>query len=115
MKSPEHFFGIIGWQGQGDIGPITMYTSRRHKLVWFLRAPALNPPSPLQISQRNKWRIAAAEWWSLSASERENWLRASKVGHLRISGWNLWMYWRLTRDKEAIKTVERSTGINLLA
>lgn len=110
----QTLFRFLGWNTQGDLGPWTFYTSKRQALVFYLRAPPTKPPTPLQTIRRNRWGQAAQAWTQLSAEARANWERATHAAHLRITGLNLWMYWKLTADESAIRTVERESGIPLL-
>lgn len=104
----------LGWSTQGDLGPLTMYTSRRGNLVFFDKAPPLNPPSQLQIYFRDRWRIAAAAWRDLTDEQRATWLLAARRANLMIGGYNLWIYWRTTEDSPSIETIERQTGLVLM-
>lgn len=108
-------FRFLGWNTQGDLGPFTFYTSKRNGLVWYPRSPPTQGPTPLQLLQRNRWTAAAEAWSALPPATRALWTAAAHRSYLRISGINLWMYWHLTQDDAAIRTVERQSGITLLA
>lgn len=83
-------------------------------LVWYLRAPPTHPASKLQQAQRDRWTAAAQAWTAEPPAVRADWERATFAAHLRITGLNLWMYWKLTDDHASIRTIERQTGIGLL-
>lgn len=108
-------FRFLGWNTQGDLGPYTFYTSKRKGLIFYAKAPPTSPPSPLQLLQRDRWRNAAEAWTAAAAATREVWNLASARARLRIGGCNLWMFHRLTGDDAAIRTIERQTGLTLLA
>jgi hypothetical protein len=104
---------MLGLYASGDLGPWTFYTSRRHAIVAFLRAPPKTPATYLQLRQRNRWR-AAAEAWSLADSPtRQRWRDASRLANLRITPYNLWVWYQTTHDSAALSTIENQTGIEL--
>lgn len=101
---------LIGYNTQGDIGPWTCYTNRKRKLVVFEKAPPEMPPSYLQLKQRNRFRRCARLWWFLTQTQRDNWELVSTRARLRITGFNLFTYWYLTDDNDAIDTLAHQTG-----
>ena len=105
---------LLGLSPTGDIGPFTMYTSQRGRPVWFPKSPPLSPPSIRQVSQRNAWRTAALLWRSTPPLEKANWKRAARKVHLKITAYNLFMYWSTTNRRDIIATIERNSGIKLL-
>lgn len=105
---------FCGTNIQGDIDGLTLYVSSRGKVVAFLRAPPDKPPSPDQISIRNRWRAAGAAWAALPEGQRTNWLNVARQLRLRIGGYNLWTYWYTTGQDEVIRTMERRSGLALL-
>ncbi len=114
MQVDTKLLRFMGLNTQGDFGPWTFYTGARQQLVFFIKAPPLEPPSPAQTTRRNAFRLNAYVWRSISQAARENWERASQVAHLKITGWNLFTYWNLTYDRATIATIERITGLFLL-
>lgn len=111
-KSPALTF--IGWRPTGDLGPLTGYTSKRGKPVWFLKSPPTTPPTNWQLHRRAFFKVAADHWWRIGPHRRSDWLRAARLAHLNITGYNLFTYYQLTRDRAAIATVEQQTAIQLL-
>lgn len=115
MLTPTtHILSYLGLRPTGDLGPLTAYTSKRGKHVWFLKAPPTCPPTVWQTRQRNKFRLAARAWRALSDAERNEWHRAETRGKLNITAYNLYVYWTLTRDDRAICTIARQTDTNLI-
>jgi len=110
----QSLFRFLGWSTQGDLGPFTFYTTRRSKLVFYVKAPPKSPPTPFQLSLRNRWRLIALTWSALPETDRARWERVSKSAHLRITGYNLFVYYQTTRDANTIRTLERQTGLILL-
>lgn len=114
MKAATEILRFLGFNTQGDLGPWTFYTDKRKGLVWFIKAPPLEPPSLMQISMRNAYRLNGYVWRSLQPYQRDNWETASKRAGLKITGFNFFTYWNLTKDDQAVNTIERQTGINLI-
>ncbi len=111
--SPEKLYNFLGMNTQGDLGGFTFYTSKDKGLVWFHKAPPLKPASYLQRSQRNKWRLIAQLWRSLTTDQQGLWMEAGRKAHLWIHGYNLWVYVQSTRDVSILETIENQTGITL--
>jgi len=104
---------ILGMNVQGDIGPLTMYTSRRRKLVVFLRAPPLNPPSQTQEIMRDLFRNYAAAWRAAGQAVRDQWKQATQRANLSLTGYQLWVWFSRTRDEPALRTIERQSSLTL--
>lgn len=105
---------ILGFRPTGDLGPLTAYTSKRGKVVWFLKAPPTTPPSDWQLHCRNAFRLIAHVWNALTEDVRQQWSLAERRGFLNITGYNLFVYWNMTRDDAAIRTIQRQTKTNLI-
>jgi len=105
---------MLGFRPTGDLGPFTFYTSQRNATVFFPKAPPLNPPSYLQIVQRNRFRIAAAQWQALPELERENWEKVTKTAKLTINGYNLFVWYLLRHGEDTIKKFSARYSIKLL-
>jgi len=105
---------MIGFAPSGDLGPLTGYTSKRGKPVWYLKAPPKIPATPWQRGMRNFFRLAAEAWTHLQPQERTDWLAAAKKARLKITGYNLWIWFQYTGNRPVIHTVERHSGIKLI-
>lgn len=104
---------VLGLNIQGDLGPLTWYTSGRGKFVWYPRAPPLEPPSPIQTQLRAEFTSAATKWQATTAANRSNWELATKNARLRINGYNLWVWFCRTRNVEQLASIERAAGLTL--
>jgi len=62
MNIQPKMMALMGMNPTGDLGPFTIYTSRRAGTVWFNKAPPTSPPTVWQIQQRNAFRLAAEAW-----------------------------------------------------
>lgn len=105
---------IMGFNPNGDLGPFTIYRTKRRGVVWFPRSPPTKPASYLQRRQRNRWRFAARTWSASTPTIRANWNTAADLANLRISGYNLFTYWQTTKRRDIILTVQRISGVQLL-
>jgi hypothetical protein len=104
---------LLGFSVTGDMGPWTFYRSQRGQLVFFPRAPAMSPPTPVQLTIRQRFSTAGFVWSTLTDAQRANWLRIARVARLRVGGYNLFVYWWTTHDRTPIQTLERQTGITV--
>lgn len=105
---------LLGIRPTGDLGPLTGYTSKRGKPVWYLKAPPKEPPTGYQTHQRNVFRSIAKSWNALTAAQRAAWLAAGRLARLNITGHNLFVWFSITQHVPTIRTVERHSGITLL-
>lgn len=114
MKLDRTILRFLGYHATGDLGDFTFYTSKRKGLVWFVKSPPLEPPSPLQVHQRNKFRLVGYLWRSLTPQQRQNWTLTQDRANLAITGYNLFTYYITTGDAPTIHTVERQARLDLI-
>jgi len=105
---------LIGLRPTGDLGPLTGYTSKHGKPVWYLKSPPKEPPTDVQRHCRNAFRLAAIAWTQLTPERRQTWTKTQDAAHLNITGYNLFIFWQLTHDRKTIETIERQTNLTLL-
>ncbi len=105
---------LLGMMVSGDFGPTTFYTSIRQKHVSFAKTQNLNPPSQLQVRQRNIFRSIGQSWNALTPADREKWEAVSLLLHARMTGYHLWVWWQTKADLAAMRTIERNTNIQLI-
>lgn len=111
---PPSITKFWGWWPTGDWGPFTFYTShRRHLTVAYPRSPPKEPPSWKQKFAQADFQLAAEAWSLLTRPIKDRWTLAAKRAHLRISGFNFWMYVQIRHDVAAARTVQRQSGIDL--
>jgi len=111
-QSPK-LWQFWGWNSQGNIGPWTCYTGKRRQLVIFLTKDHEKPSSYLRDRTKNRIRAAAHGWRMLTNAQRERWALAAERANLRISGYNLWTFWFMKRDRATIRTIERISKVSL--
>ncbi|MBW7998483.1 MAG: hypothetical protein FVQ81_18305 [Candidatus Glassbacteria bacterium] len=104
------FLGIRHW---GDIGPLTVYNSRRKKSVIYAKAPPKCVASLGQIRNRHLFRCAGIAWGILTQREKADWERAVKKLSLGITGYNLWTFTIHKKNLQIARAVEAASGIPL--
>lgn len=115
LTPQSDLLSYLGFNATGDLGPLTGYTNKQGKLVWFLKAPPTCPPSYWQVHQRNVFRLIAAAWQALTPTAREQWSLAEHRASLNMTGYNLFTWWSVHQDHAVIHTIERQTGTNLIS
>ena len=112
---PKNLFPLLGCTTNGDFADVTLYKSRRGRLVIFLKTWPKDPATYHQTVHRNRWRHAGIRWRALPQSVRDDWLRISKRANLNVTGYNIFMYYILNKNIHTIETLEHQTGINVIA
>jgi len=110
-----NLFAYMGWNCQGDLGPFTSYTSKRGKTVFFVKSPPKCPPSNPQIIQRTKFKIVAQYWQAHTQTQRDAWEHCTKKLRLKITGYNLFIWYHLIGDRQTLATIERHAGLTLIS
>lgn len=104
---------LLGMNQQGDLGGVTVYRSQRKRVVVFLKAPPKKPPSQLQLTFRNLWRLYGTAWNDLTDEQRDNYRLAARKLRLRTSGAGLFYSFMRRRDAQERATYERLAGVTL--
>lgn len=113
MINPK-LFNFFGLNPTGDFGPWTFYTATNKKPVMFLKSPPTKPPTDRQTFQRDSFRFFAMLWKKLSDDVRADWEAASLRAHLRMTGYNLFVWYQAHKNDQVIQTIERQSGVQLL-
>ncbi len=110
----QPLINLLALSVTGDFGPLTMYTSRRRKIVVFDKAPPLVPSTTRQLIMRNRWRAAAQSWTVMTSQDRASWSSAAAAANLSIPGYQLWIFANTKPNSRGIiETVERQSGVTL--
>lgn len=113
MINPK-LFSFFGWNPTGDFGPWTFYTAKSKKPVMFIKAPPTKPATHRQDFQRFTFKYIARLWNLLTQQERTNWETASKRARLRMTGYNLFLWYKSGGNTKVIHTIERQAAVKLL-
>lgn len=105
-----HLMGLITW---GDIDHLTMYKNKRRQVVVFSKTRPEKPPSPLQTHYRTLFRAAIADWNNLPPGERAPWHVAVRRCSLPLTGFNLYLAFKLSPDPAGLATIERQSRTTL--
>ena len=103
---------VLGVLTNGDMGPYTFYQSSRGRLVMFLKTWPKDPATYHQTLYRNRWRHAGVRWRNLDQSTRDLWEQISKRGNCTVTGYNLYMYYMLDKNRKVIETLQRQTNLD---
>jgi hypothetical protein len=103
----------LGFRPTGDLGPFTLYTSRRRKLVFFPRSPPTSPASPRQLHQRNKFRNLAQAWNQTPETIRAAFRTAVKRCSLALTPFNLFLLVNMNPNHPSWTTLERIAQVQL--
>ena len=114
IQPPDKLFPLLGLISWGDLGKITIYRSKRGKLVWLIKTWPKKPPSPTQVIQRAKYAVAAKAWTDLTPAQRQQWHLAARRASLTMHGYHLFISHQTVRDDACIKTIQRQTRTNLI-
>lgn len=114
MLTTDRKLTFLGFQPTGDLAGLTCYTSRRRRIVWFVKSPPTSPPSVAQRLNRARFTAAAQAWKATPTAKRDLWHLASRRGGLCMHGYNLWVHWQIIRDAGTIHTIERQTRTKLI-
>ena len=115
MKTiPPSIWQFLGVLTNGDVGPYTVYTSSRGRLVFFLKTWPKDPATYHQKLNRDKWRHAALRWNALPQSIRDRWKLLGRKANLTISGYNLFLHYITGKGTATVETCQRITGLDVI-
>lgn len=100
---------LLGVSVSGDLGPLTIYQTKRGKTVAFPKAPPKCPPTPAQNSQRYRFRKAIENWQLLSDAQQHAYEHVVSVLSICMTGVNLWIHFSLMREPASLRTLERQS------
>jgi hypothetical protein len=113
LLSRNGFVAPLGWYPSGDLGLFTYYCSRKRKVVAYLRTKQVQETSPAQARQRRAWTTIALEWKSIPATSRAAWRAAAAGARIRITAYNLYIFYRTTKDLPCLQTICNQARIPL--
>lgn len=114
LQPSRNLLSCLGFVIWGDLGPLTIYRSKRGKIVAFPKTWPKTPASPQQAVMRNRLSANAAGWTAQPAAVKHAWDQAARTASLCMTGYNLMQHYCLTNDHAAIRTLERQTNQTLL-
>lgn len=95
----------------GDVGGYTLYTDRWGRKVAFPQSPPKEPPSPMQVKQRNRFASSVANWVAETREVKNTWEQLSLAANVCMTGHNLYIHYSLSNDQPALDTLIAQTGI----
>lgn len=116
MKTlPPSLFQFLGYLTNGDIAEITIYTSKRKRLVFFPKTYPKKPATYNQTLNRNRFLHIGLRWRNMPQSLRDKWLALAPAANATVTGYNLFTYYMTGKNPNCIVTLERQTGISVIA
>lgn len=104
---------MLGLRVSGDLGEMTMYTTRHLRMVIYPKSPPQMPATPGQVRHRTRWAIAVENWKALPDYTRDEWERVSIEASLMMTGHNLWMHFSFSQDQESLASLNRQANASL--
>ena len=112
LLSPTALVPSLGLFPSGDLAHLTIYTTKRRRVVAYDRSPPTSPPTALQTRQRRAWAVAAHAWSLLPPETRALWAQLARAAHTKTTGYNLYIHFRTTEDCPCLKTLCNQAGLN---
>lgn len=106
---------MLGLHVAGDLGAVTLYQTKRGKIVAFPRTKPDKKPSASQNLQRYRFMRAMHTWQALTDDQQEEYERTTNVLSLCATGANLWIHLCLTHDISYWLTLQHQSGIPLVS
>jgi hypothetical protein len=103
----------LGLYPSGDLGLFTYYCTKKRKCVRFLRTSPKDPPSPAQRRQRFLWTAIAHQWSALGGPGQAAWRLAASRARIRITAFNLYIYYYSRNDLPCLSTIANQSGVPL--
>lgn len=107
---PYQYLGLVV---SGDLGPCTIYTSRRWKKVFFPRSPPLRPPSAAQLQWRRTLTTAMWYYANLTQEHKQKLADCTKKLSLCMTPQALWYSLSVQRTDDRRQTLMHQSGISL--
>lgn len=105
--------GLLGTNVSGDLGELTLWTSKRGRLTAARKNPPHLPSSPDQLYQQDRFRQAQAYWSGRPTAEKLAWEAITFVLSLPLTGQNLVISLALRGDKASLDTLIAQSGVSV--
>lgn len=103
----------LGLNISGDLDGMTIYTTRKGKIVWYPESPADKPPSPLQTKQRLRFRIAQRNYMLLPRATKALWEHLTKTLAIPVTGQNAFISYSFSQNSHELAVACAKVGITL--
>lgn len=112
-SSLRPFLAILGVQFGGDIGGYTIYRNRFGKTVMYPRTTPSKPPSPLQVKQRLRFKIAQQNYMALRQGQKQSWELLTKKLSMCATGQNYFIACSLNDKSSTFASALKKTGLSI--
>ena len=104
---------FIGIQVKGDLGPFTIYTNHRGRVVFYKRAPPTKPPTAPQIRQRTRFKLAQRLYQHESAATKAKWELLVVRSRICMTGQNLYVSLALNPQPVNLANLAAAAGLTI--
>ena len=108
---PASMLGLIV---SGDVDGLTIYTDRHARKVAYPKAPPKEPPTPLQVWARGRFKVAQAEYMAAAPAEKVLWESLTKRASLCLTGQNLFIHVAMKHSFAVLDTLMQQTGVSVI-
>jgi len=106
-----NYLGIVAW---GDLAELTLYRDRNRHLVIYPKQYPKGTPSARTVKNRAAFSAAIAGWRALTENQQAQWRLAARRASVKMTGFNLYMSYKLNMDQAALDTIARQTHTTLV-
>lgn len=104
---------LLGLVVNGDLGGLTIYTDRFGKKVVYEKSPPEKPPSDLQVIQRQRFRLAQAEYAALTSDQKLDYETLAQRASLCLTGQNLFIHVALVHSYALLNTLQHQWALDV--
>lgn len=104
---------ILGLIVSGDVDGLTIYTDRHGRKIAFPKAPPKEPPTPLQVALRARFRAAQQAYMAETITEKALWEDLTKAVSLALTGQNLYIHVAMKHTFPFLDTLMAQSGISV--
>jgi len=110
LAKADPLLSLLGLRCSGDLGPLTLWTSRFHAVLAYPRAKPKKPPTPTQQAQRVAFKMAAAAWRECPEAVKDRYRRYCKITHPPYTPYNLFLSVMLKPDPDFDERMKQIIG-----
>lgn len=115
MKPSAPDLSLLGLHIGGDLGPVTIYQTKRGKVVAYPIAKPKSKPTAAQNLQRYRFMRAVHTWQDLTDDQQQAYEDTTNVLSLCATGMNIWISLCLTHDIPAWLALKRQANLPLVS
>jgi len=110
LRKADPLLSILGLRMAGDLGPLTLWTSRFRAVLAYPRTKPRKPPTHWQQAQRIAFSAAAAAWRYADPATKARLRRFCQKTRPPYTAYNLWLSICLKPDPHIEARIARIAG-----